>query len=307
MPGIINKDVMTPDEEIEFRKNLDWENLEKLEDGEPGAADSSDETDKLEKVETEEVEAKKAETDIEVIENPEIEIEEDPDPWAGVPASVKEMFDKLHDRVGQTESRIGGITNTLRAADKAAVDAKAATPPKKVVEEAAKSTEKWDQLIKDYPEWGEGLSEGIVKEIDERLKGIKGEGVTQEALDAAIKQIPEGLSENDMEMALLKFFQPKWEEKRKSPEFDPWLKEQSKERRDQFDSDFARDAIDVLDAFDEHMGGTKTAAEIAADRKARLKRSVDPKKKKAVAPKAEGDMTEAEFRQKASDEIFADT
>ena len=289
---------MTAEQEAEFRH--------KVFAGEAGES----ETAIADVEEPAEVQEKGSEVPVEVKDDP--PVEEEADPWAGVPPAVKAMYDKMEGRVKQAERRIGSFEPDIvdvRNAKKEAAE-KAAAPSEEEIAEAAKSKEDLAKLIEDYPEWGNVINDqfnAIRKELDP--KALKAE-------IAALKETVEksGGSAGDFQVALVDFFQPGWPEKvysdaeRKTftPEFGAWFKDQPDEMKAKLGSDFANDALDVLDAFDSSETGTpqKTPTEIAEARRKKVKAAVLPDKERSDAPKPEEHLSEQEFRKKAADEAF---
>lgn len=271
---------MTPEEEAEFRRDV-YEG--KSEEPEKVVDDSTQALEKG-KEDPETGKAKAAE----------------PDPWEGVPTGVKEMFDSMasnsETRIKQLESRVGGLTNALSDAKKKTEAVREAAPTEEEIAEAAKSQEALDELVSDFPEWGnvfKGQFAAIRKEINRA-------GNTVETLK---KKIDEGV---DPQETLLTFFQPNWQEKVVSPEYQAWIKDQPDDVLAKQGSNLASEALDVLDAFDSDQAGEvrKTPYEIAEERRARMKASVNPKTDKSKAPKSEDAMTQAEFRQHAAKEFW---
>jgi len=248
------------------------------------------------------------------------------DPFAGVDPAIKAMFDDLSSKVTgisttleprlkQTESRIGAITNKFNAAEKAAGEAaavEAAAPTKEQVAEAARSDEAWEELAKDFPDWATAFDGRMNKRLAE-LKKELAPGVDREALNAEVAKIKtemKGENELEIQKAIISFAHPDWQAMKDSKEFREWLPKQTGDIADKYKgsgktSDLSKDAIFVLDAFKGFKEPTKTAAEIAVERTARLRNAVVPTGKKAVAPKSEADMTTAELRTSVAADVWA--
>ena len=245
------------------------------------------------------------------------------DPWAGVDPKLKEMFDgmkgaldqatsvigRLEPRLKQAESRIGSFEPTIVAARKAK-EAAANAPTKEQLEAAAASEEKWKTLVKDFPEWGEAFDGRLSKKIDDlRSELSKPTGIDNDTLKAELNSLQNTVrtgSKQDVQLGFLEFFHPDWSAKRNSPKFNEWIKVQPKETIAKFESDFAKDAIDVLDAYDTYQGSTETPSQIVEKRKQRLKGSILPAGQRAVVPKSEADMSPEELRAKIGREVFAE-
>ena len=266
-----------------------------------------------------------------IIAEPVIEKDPDPvatDPFAGVDPAIKVMFDDLSSKVmgisatleprlKQTESRIGAITNKFNAANKVAeVEAaeKAAAPTKEQIEAAAKSDEEWEELSKDFPDWATAFDGRFDKKLAELKKQLS-PGVDREALEAETMKLRTEMkdeSEKSIQKAILTFAHPDWTKVMASKKFTEWLPNQSDEIKSRFNgslntTDLATDASFVLNAFKgEAPEPARTAAEIAAERAARLSNSRLPAGKKANAPKSEADMSPAELRAKIGLEVQAE-
>jgi len=217
------------------------------------------------------------------------------------------VLDETETRLKQAEKRIGSITNQLHDAQKESEELKN-KPTEEQIAEAAASQEKWDELNADFPEWGEaiGYQIGLVRKEMEKL----GKPVDIEALRSEITASNDADIDERMQLAVLTVFHPKWRTIKDSKDFIAWKAgldaEEDKEILAKLDTSEALDAIDVLDAFVASRGTSKTAAEIAEERKARLRKAENPKGKKAPAPKSDADLTDAEFREKEGKRIFAE-
>ena len=229
------------------------------------------------------------------------------DPWEGVNPAIKQAFDEMSQKVStvqatemrlkQAESRIGSITNELHAAKKAAETVKAA-PSAAQMQAAAESDEKWENLKKDFPEWAEAFDGRFDKKLTSKINELKEE----------IKnEIAGGKPSADLDLRLLNIVKPKWKETVKTPEWKEWLSKQAPETAALVSSDRAEDAISIITLFEETARPQKTATEIAAERKERMKTSVLPVGGKAVPVKSEADMNAAELRANIGKQIFAET
>jgi len=239
------------------------------------------------------------------------------DPWEGVNPALKEMFDNMSQtvtglqgadvRLKQAESRIGAITNELHAAKKAAETVKDA-PTAEQMAVAAKSDENWEDLKKDFPEWAEAFDSRFDNKLSVKLAELKkeiGGGTTTEELEKLKETLAEG-TQAEIQKGILTFFKPKWKETIGTEEWKAWLAAQPTEVVVLKDSDSAVDAVSMIDLFEEATQKQKTATEIAADRKRRMKTSVLPEGGKAVPVKSEADMSVAELRATLGKEIFAE-
>ena len=240
------------------------------------------------------------------------------DPWEGVNPALKGMFDTMSQtvqtlqgadlRLKQAESRIGAITNELHAAKKAAEQVRVA-PTAEQMAVAAKSDENWENLKKDFPEWAEAFDSRFDNKLSVKLEELKkeiGGGTTTEELEKLKTTLAEG-TQTEIQKGILTFFKPKWKDTIGTNDWKAWIAAQPAETVALTTSDQAVDAVALIDQFEEATQKPKTATEIAADRKRRIKTSVLPEGGKAVPVKSEADMSNAELRATLGKEVFAES
>lgn len=264
---------------------------------------------------------KKPEKELEP-EKDELKIEPDieKDPWAGVDPTLRKTFDEMsakmkgldevNYRLKQTENRIGALQNQLHEAKKEAEKVKAA-PTKEEIEKAAADETSWSELKEEFPEWASAIDARLAKASSsfksEQEKIKDSQATTTRQIEDKIVKLQE-LTET-FEKSLLEFKHPDWEKTISTPEYQEWILKQPEETKKLTTSKFAKDAVKVLNEFARtqttETQTDKSPAEIAAERKQRLKQalSVDGKKTKPV--KSEADMDDEEFRKKLSAEIWA--
>ena len=229
------------------------------------------------------------------------------DPWEGVNPALKQAFDNMSQRVGtlqvtesrlkQAESRIGAITNELHVARTVK-----ATPTAEQMQIAAASDEKWESLKKDFPEWAEAFDGRFDQKITVKLKELR------EELKTELKgEIVDGKPPADLDLRFLNIVKPKWKAIVASTEWKEWLALQPQETAALVRSDRAEDAISIITAFEETGRTQKTATEIAAERKQRMRTAVIPQGGKATPVKSEADMSAAELRANIGEEVYAET
>lgn len=250
----------------------------------------------------------------------EIEPDLEKDPWAGVDPTLRKSFDEMSakmkdlDEVGyrlkQTENRIGALQNQLHEAKKATEKVKAA-PTKEEIEKAAADEASWDELKEEFPEWASAIDARLAK----TSSGFKSEQEKIKDSQATItKQIEDKIvklqvATESFEKTLLEFKHPDWEKTIETPEYQEWIPKQSEEIKKLTTSKFAKDAVKVLNEFAKTQNTetqNKSPAEIAAERKQRLKQSVSIDGKKTKPVKAEIDMDEEELRKKLALEVWAE-
>lgn len=240
-------------------------------------------------------------------------------------------LDKYEERLKQAESRIGGITNRMRDEDSARQTAEEEAqkleregklaPSQEEIDAAAGSDVAWEELKVDYPEWTTALDKRFAAErvqTSEKLKAI--EQIRTELLEvitplqARIEEISKGVPADvgdelpDYVEQLMSIHYPDWKDTIKSNEWKEWLPKQSDEIKLKSSSSDVSDALEVLDLFSTREGGGKTPAEIAKERKERLKKSTLPesKGKKKEPVKEDDELTDDEYRSKISEEIWSE-
>jgi hypothetical protein len=243
--------------------------------------------------------------------------DEPEDPWAGINPALRETFDKMSARVTnmdtmaarlkQAESRIGAMQNKLFAAEKAAQE-KTSAPTKEEIEKAAAEKESWEELKEEHPEWAEAVDVRFAKtrtEFEERQRALEQSHLlATEQFEAKITSMKDEVGEA-VEKTMLTFKHPDWETTIESSEYQEWIKAQPEKMQQKTFSNFAKDAIIVLDEFSKTKTN-KTPVEIAAERKKRLEESVSVKGKKAMPVKSEADMDETELRKKIAASVWSE-
>ena len=242
---------------------------------------------------------------------PETKVE---DPWKGVNPALKQVFDEMSSKVvnlqatetrlKQAETRIGSITNELHAAKKAAETVKAA-PSADQIKDAAESDEKWNALKADFPDWADAFDGRFDKKLTSFDKKLTSK--VAELKDEIMKEVAGGKVSDDLDARLLSIAKPDWKETLASVEWKEWLAQQPADVIALTASPRAEDAILCLTKFEKAERPTKTASEIAAERKERMKTAVIPQGRKAVPVKSEAEMTAAELRNNIGKEVYADT
>lgn len=252
---------------------------------------------------------------------------EPPDPWAGVSPTLRtqfeaikakaDQFETVSERLKQAERRIGSITNELGQAKKAAEDTtkkEKEAPTKEQIDAAAQSDEAWKDLKEDYPEWAEAMDKRLaaetakvekrLKELGDKIESLSGLKENQGAPEDKIQELKVEFSKQ-----LVSLQHPKWEETVKSKEFVDFIATQPDEIKAKCGSYNPMDAIEVLDLFTGKENGgqrkSKTAAEIAEDRRRRLAGSETHSAGRVRKPtKRPEDMSDEEYRQMVANEVW---
>jgi hypothetical protein len=230
------------------------------------------------------------------------------DPYEGLhPAIRKQLEDQaaLADRLRKTEGHIGGLTSELKrtrdelAAAKAAATQVKEAPTAAAVAAAHKSTEKWDQLKEDFPEWAEALEERLGSNAQPDVEGLRSR--IQEELTAQLG--PKIRNELKAEIAaetegrLVGIAHRGWKQTVNTAEFATWLANAPPEVKALADSTVAEDAIELLDSFKAQVAQAPDPSKIAASRKQRLADAATVARGAAATEpvKSTADMTQQEL------------
>lgn len=131
---------------------------------------------------------------------------------------------KLHGRYGDLNNRLNDV---LSGAKEGAERAGGDTPSRQKIAEAMRSAEKMAELQKEFPEWGEALSDGVAA-----------------AVDSVREQVNEQIQE-----AIIEARHPGWKETIQTPEFESWFEQQDEDTKRLAESPRGSDASKVLDLF----------------------------------------------------------
>lgn len=249
---------------------------------------------------------------------------EEVDPWSGVNPALKATFDALQQKVStfdqltqrlqSSEGRIGALQRELQqqrnAAEKAAQAVNAA-PTQEQMAEASASSKMWEELKEDFPEWAEALEaktgevrSAVSKEIATLQSKIDSITAQPEAVGGKIDEIV-----RTFETKLLTIKHPTWRTMTASPEYREWLQSQTADiQHKAANSVDALECIEILDAYTSGSKPAKTAAEIAAERQARLASAATNVRggKRSVPTKSVDDMSPEEYRAYISKKIWSD-
>lgn len=217
-------------------------------------------------------------------EEPEQQPEPEPpkvDPWDGVPQVVREQLeavsgklssvDKISDRIRNIEGHIGGLSSQVKqfvAASKAVAKTGVEAPTDAQIEKAAQSSEKWQAIKEDYPDWAEALEErlaqekhaapdldGIQRKVDESVGSINN------TLRAELRRAHE---------TIVEIKHPEWRKDVNTSEFKSWFETQPADLKALAASENAADAIRLLDVYKSVSKKTKQ------DKEQRLRSAVTP-------------------------------
>ncbi len=180
-------------------------------------------------------------------------------------------------RVRSLEGKLGTVTDQLsRALSENQTLKDTATPTTEQVTEAAESSEKFDELAAEFPEWAEAMKEQITL-VESRLMG---KIPTAEAIDGAINEAYQATRAlNKLDIKHLD-----WEETVQSVDFKDWEKAQNAEIQVLAGSEDPKDASKMLDLYKQSKQDAKSdepdaeaeAERLAAEKQRRLDDAIAP-------------------------------
>jgi hypothetical protein len=234
------------------------------------------------------------------------------DPLAGMPEFIRDQLERiqnrladldvLHERLKQAESRIGGVTNTLRDLPKLH-----AVPSEDEILAALGDDEMMEDLVKEFPIHGAAL-----KAREKRLiKALARPGAPAVDVDKLREELAVGFkAEMDATvhatgMSLLKTLYPDHAVTVKGDSFKAWFKEQPEERKGLYNQS-PYDGIRLLRYYDDHVRALAAEPDIEAQRQERLESAshdVRPRSA-AVRKKLESEMTQKELRDQIAREVW---
>ena len=247
------------------------------------------------------------------------------DPWSGVNPALKGAFDALQEKVSafdamaqrlqSSEGRIGALQRELQqqrnAAEKAAKAVDSA-PTQEQMAAAAANNRMWDDLKEDFPEWAEALElktgelrGAVSKELSALQNKVESMASNPELVGGKIDEMV-----RNFEAKLLTIKHPSWRSITGSQEYSTWLQSQPAEIQHKAATSVdALECIEILDAYaaSSQQKAGKTAAEIAAERQARLNSAATTVRggKRTVPIKSVEDMTPEEYRAHISKQIWS--
>ncbi len=218
---------------------------------------------------------KKAQADADAKAARERQAEQDRAEYEALPKVVRERLEKLDGITGAVNKLAGHVGGMKRQLDESLATATAAAkakgsdaPSNQQVQAALADPVAWGKLKEDFPEWA--------GPVEKELGAIRAE-LAQKATTtvdvAAIKAEAKKEALAEIRRELVEDRHPEWEKTVVSNDFKSWMKSQPAEVRALGASDRPRDAITLLDKFNDHQKtATERAAEAAAERERRERR-----------------------------------
>jgi hypothetical protein len=230
------------------------------------------------------------------------------DPYAGLHPTIRaklESQDLLAERLRKAEGHIGGLSsenkriNAELAAAKAAAEAVRSAPSQTQVANAQRSTEKWDQLKQDFPEWADALEERLGGNAQPDLEALRNQ-IRDELTPQLTSDISARLKADiaaETEGRLVNVAHRGWKDTVKTPDFQTWYGQQPDHVKALGASPTAEDAITLLDHFKAQTANKPDAAAIKASRQQRMQEAATVARGTAsMAPvKSTDDMSPEEY------------
>ncbi|NUX58659.1 hypothetical protein [Paraburkholderia youngii] len=243
-----------------------------------------------------------------VVEQQQQQQQQTDDPYAGLHPTIRaklEAQDLLAERLRKAEGHIGGLSSENKritaelAAAKAAADAVRSAPTQTQVANAQRSTEKWDQLKQDFPEWADALEERLGSNAQPDLDGLRRQ-IRDELTPQLTSEISARLKADiaaETEGRLVNVAHRGWKDLVKTPEFTAWYGQQPEHVKALGASPTAEDAITLLDHYKAQAASRPDAAAIKASRQQRMQDAATVVRgNAAMAPvKSTDDMTPEEY------------
>lgn len=156
---------------------------------------------------------------------------------------------------------------------------------------AAKNPEKWEQLKQDFPEWAGAMEEYVGAKLSGMQSGVQANQVVEyvQAQQAELRNQMQAA----IEEARVEGKYEDWKQTINTSDFAQWFAIQPPEVRALADSPHGRDAIKMLDMFNNVR--TKPASEIKQERGARLAAAATTRPGQTPPPKTLDDLSPEEL------------
>jgi hypothetical protein len=232
------------------------------------------------------------------------EPEKEPDPYAGMSDTVRAklaQIDQLAEANAQLLHHVKTTEGRVAAMQREAQQARAAqqlvapqdAPTQGSIATAAKNPEKWEQLKQDFPEWASAMEEYVGSKMG---NAGTGQGLTSEQVTGYVQQqVAETRAEMSklIEEARIEGKHDNWRQTINTTEFAQWYAVQNPDTRALADSPLGRDAIRMLDMYQEAK--KVSAVGIRQERNSRLAAAATTRTGQSPPPRTLGDLTPEEL------------
>lgn len=188
------------------------------------------------------------------------------DPYANLSPEVQAKLKRFDDMAAvmpslvnelrETKGRVGALQSQWAKSQQTPAE----KPTETQVKHAVKDPEKWEALKKDFPEWGEAISEFVSARTGSSAaaSGPSAEEIQRMVASGTGEAI--SLLKQSFEKKLVEVVHPGWSDEVKTPEFGTWMAAQPTEVHTLFASDDGLDAIRALNLYKSHKAAAKRAA-----------------------------------------------
>lgn len=228
------------------------------------------------------------------------------DPLASLPEEFKAKLAKIDQleqanaqllhHVKTAEGRVAAMQREFQQARQAATQvAPQDAPSQGQMAAAAKNPEKWEQLKQDFPEWAGAMEEYVAAKLGS-VQPQQAPGLTPEQVQELVsQQVAQTKAEMGrlFEEARIEGKHENWKQTVNTPEFATWFLAQPAETRALADSAAARDAIKMLDLYEQAKA--RPAADIRQERSQRLAAAATTRPGQTPPPKTLDDMSPEEL------------
>lgn len=229
---------------------------------------------------------------------PQVDAQPNADPFASLPDAVREKLAQIDllaesnaqllQHVRSAEGRVAAMQRELQFA-KAAQQSVQSAPTQTQISTASGNPEKWEQLREDFPEWASAMEEYVAAKLGsvQQAQALDPRAVA-EFVHQQVAQTKAEMARS-LEEARIEGKYENWREMVNTTEFTQWFTVQPPEVRALADSAAARDAIRMLDLFQQTK--TRSAADIRQERGARLAAAATTRPGQTPPPKTLDDMS----------------
>ena len=225
------------------------------------------------------------------------------DPLASLPEEFKAKLAKIDQleqanaqllhHVKTAEGRVAAMQREFQQARQAATQVSPQEAPSQgQMAAAAKNPEKWEQLKQDFPEWAGAMEEYVAA----KLGSTQASGLSpQQVQELVSQQVAQTKAEMGilLEESRIEGKHENWKQTVNTPEFANWFLAQPADTRALADSPRARDAIRMLDLYEQAKA--KPAADIRQERSQRLAAAATTRPGETPPPKTLDDMSPEEL------------
>jgi len=195
-----------------------------------------------------------------------------PDPWEGVSPVIKEQFGEMGKRfdsvmhhLKSTDGRLGAMQKAMTTARQDVAKTGGDAPTQQQVAAAASSTEKWQKLEADFPEWTAALTERMAADRAAITAEITGKMPKQIDVAATVKPMFAAVKDEVLELFRIEAKHDGWKETVNTPKFINWSYQggpTAAERMTIHQLESVHDAAGLYKTEEQHVRDTERASAI---------------------------------------------